>query len=78
MNFLPMNINIGGLKVNNEDHLGAISFSSTTMRNRNVCAKKNQGFGQQMADRCIRIGLVASINDNDILDSSTLKKNQQA
>jgi hypothetical protein len=76
MYFLQTKVQISDMKVNNVDHLSSISFSSTIKGNRNVCAKKNQGFGQQMADGCLRIFTVTSTMDSDILDSGSQKMNK--
>lgn len=73
MFFLATNINIANMKLNNVDHLSSVSFSSTIKKNRNVNAKKNQGFGQQMADRTVRIFSISSTNDNEIEDSFAQK-----
>ena len=75
MYFLPTKVNISDIKINNLDHLGAVSFSSTVKRNRNVSSKKNQGFGQQMADGTFRIFSQSSIMDQDMEDSSSRKTN---
>ena len=75
MFFLPTNVNIKDFKLNNTDHLGSISFGSTIKTNRNVCAKKNQGFGRQMADKTLRIFPKTSVIDNDMGDSYTEKSN---
>jgi hypothetical protein len=75
MFFLPTKMNIGAFKLNNIDHLSSISFSSTIKKNRNVCAKKNQGFGQQMADNTLKVYSKSSVIDNDIEDSYTGKSN---
>lgn len=73
MFFLPTNITIKDIKLNNVDHLSAVSLSSTIRKNRNVAPKKNQGFGQQMADGCLRAFSVSSVDDNEIEDSYTIK-----
>lgn len=75
MFFLPTKVNITSIKLNNVDHLGAVSFSSTIKQNRNVHAKKNQGFGQQMADGSLRIFSTSSTMDDDIKDSCSQKSN---
>ncbi|WP_251552729.1 hypothetical protein [Neobacillus muris] len=76
MNFLPTNITIKGLKINNMDHLSSTSFSSTIKTNRNVCAKKNQGFGQQFSDKTIRAFGIHAANDNDFQDEYAEKINR--
>ncbi|MDQ0156294.1 hypothetical protein [Robertmurraya andreesenii] len=75
MYFLPQKISITGIKVNNEDHLSSISISSTRKINRNVCAKKNQGIGQQFADGCLRMYTVSAVFDEDREDSISIKRN---
>lgn len=77
MFFLPTKVNITGIKLNNVDHLSSVSFSSTIKKNRNVSAKKNQGFGQQMADGSLRIFSTTSIMDDDIKDSFSQKENDK-
>ncbi len=76
MNFLPTNITIKGIKLNNVDHLSSVSFSSTIKTNRNVCAKKSQGFGQQLADLTLRSHTIHSTNDNDLYDVYSEKNNR--
>ncbi|OCA91947.1 hypothetical protein A8F95_18730 [Bacillus wudalianchiensis] len=78
MFFLPAKVNINHVKVNNSDHLSAVSFSSTVKRNRNVCAKKNQGFGQQMADGTLRMFSKTWTIDHDTVDSCREKSNHQS
>jgi hypothetical protein len=73
MFFLPTNITINAMKLNNVDHLGIVSLSSTTIQNRNVSAKKNQGFGQQFADGVVRAFNVSSTIDHEILDGNSQK-----
>lgn len=73
MFFLPTTINIKGIKLNNVDHLGAVSFSSTIIQNRNVSGKKNQGIGQQLADGTLRAFTVSSTIDNEIQDCMSQK-----
>ncbi|MHC0038044.1 hypothetical protein [Pseudoneobacillus sp. C159] len=75
MYFLPTKIDIKGIKINNVDHLGSVSLSSTIKQNRNVAGKKNQGFGQQMADGCLKIFTISSVNDNESVDSYFQKRN---
>jgi hypothetical protein len=74
--FKPINIEIGALKVNNTDHASAISFGTTKKIGRNVSAKKNQGFGQQMADYTFRAGNTYYVLDDDILDQAAIKINK--
>ncbi|MGV3489214.1 MAG: hypothetical protein ACO1OC_11605 [Tuberibacillus sp.] len=76
MFFKPANIDIGELKVNNLDHLGAISFGTTKKMVRNVCAKKTQGFGQQMADYTLRGVNMHCVLDDDVVDLLSMKRNK--
>ncbi|WP_248929627.1 hypothetical protein [Paenibacillus hamazuiensis] len=76
MVFVPTEINIGKMKINNADHLGTISFGSALEINRNVCAKKTQGIGQQFADRCFRFDTISLVLDDDIADLSSKKLNK--
>ncbi|MFS0823308.1 hypothetical protein [Bacillus sp. 1P02SD] len=73
MPFLPININIKDIKLNNVDHLGSVSFSSTLKQNRNVSGKKNQGFGQQHADSSLKIFSTSGVIDNEPNDSNAQK-----
>jgi hypothetical protein len=73
MFFIPTKVNITEIKLNNIDHGSSISFSSTLKQNRNVSAKKNQGFGQQLADGCLRIYTTSATLDHDVEDSSSRK-----
>ncbi|WP_419887036.1 hypothetical protein ACN6MT_15985 [Neobacillus niacini] len=73
MDFIPTKVTINGIKLNNIDHGSSISFSSTLKINRNVSAKKNQGFGQQLADGCLKIYTTSTILDHDIEDSNSQK-----
>lgn len=77
MSFMPIKINIKDIKLNNIDHLGALSFGTTIKKNRNVSAKKNQGFGQQFADGTIRMDTTSSVLDNETLDSYSQKTNSR-
>jgi len=73
--FIPVCVNIGGLEVNDTDHLSNISFGANIKVGRNVSAKKNQGFGQQHADGSPRYFTVQMVLDEDSLDSFSQKKN---
>ena len=73
MFFKPADTKIGGLKVTSVDHLGSISFGSTEKIGRNVAAKKNQGFGQQLADFTFRAVNIHYSLDDDIIDQISIK-----
>lgn len=72
---LTIEVRIGQMKINNADHAGAISLGSAVMTNRNVCAKKSQGFGQQFADRAWRIATVQAVRDDEASDKAKTKTN---
>lgn len=74
MFFLPTNINIQNIKLNNSDHLSSVSLSSTVKQNRNISAKKNQGFGQQFADGVKRVSSITYVMDDEMLDSISIKR----
>ncbi|MCM3588304.1 hypothetical protein M3182_21605 [Mesobacillus maritimus] len=73
MFFLPTNINIADIKLNNLDHGSSLSLSSTLKQNRNVAAKKNQAFGQQFGDECLRIYTKGTTFDDDVEDANAQK-----
>lgn len=75
MEFLPNSINIKGIKVDGTDHLGVLSLNTTMIKNRNVKAKKNQGFGQQLADGTLNAFSITATNDNEPLDGFSQKIN---
>jgi hypothetical protein len=77
MFFIPTKVNITEIKLNNIDHSASLSFSSTLKQNRNVSAKKNQGFGQQLADDCLRIYTASAILDHEVEDSNSQKVTDQ-
>jgi hypothetical protein len=74
--FKPINIEIGALKVNNTDHGSAISLGTTKKIGRNVCGKKTQGFGQQMADYTFQAVNIHYVLDDDSLDQAAIKINK--
>lgn len=77
MFFLPTTVNIKVMKLNNVDHLSVVSFGTTIKQNRNVNAKKNQGFGQQLADDTLRAFTVSSTIDNEAQDLMSQKTTYQ-
>ncbi|WP_241158496.1 hypothetical protein [Cohnella candidum] len=74
--FGPVQIDIKGMKVNNADHAGFISFGRTVLTNRNVAAKKTQGFGQQFADGVVRLCTVQYVQDDEVEDFRSVKENR--
>jgi len=71
--FLPSKVNIGGIKINSSDHLSSVSFGQNFIIGENVAGKKNQGFGQQIADLTIVAVPIQTTLDNDIIDNSSIK-----
>jgi hypothetical protein len=74
--FIPAVVNIGSLKINNPDHLSAVSLGPNFIVNENVTGKKNQGFGQQLADLTIMAVPIQVTLDNEIIDSPSIKINK--
>ena len=67
------NINLEHIKINSSDHGSAISFGSTVMIGKRVNAKKNQAFGQNIADSIIHITPVGITIDEDLEDTFSSK-----
>lgn len=74
--FLPCDIHIGSMKLNNTDHSSTVSFGTTKLINRNVKAKKTQGFGQQLSDFTLRFCPIQMVIDDDMSDAFRMKKQQ--
>ncbi|NRD79523.1 hypothetical protein HPT25_19365 [Bacillus sp. BRMEA1] len=77
MFFLPTNVNIEQIKIGSPDHKSNLSFGSNFHIKRNVSGKKNQGFGQQMADFCTTIIPITTVYDDEIIDSPSIKINRK-
>ncbi|MDQ0200125.1 hypothetical protein [Neobacillus ginsengisoli] len=74
MFFIPTIVNIGGIKVNSPDHGSAVSFGFNCLVGIRVSGKKNQGYGQQMAD-CTKVAVpISIILDDEFLDSPSIKE----
>lgn len=73
MFFESTSVTIGAIKLNNTDHLANVSAGSNYMVNRNVKAKKTQGFGQQLADSVLRFDTIQAVLDADIIDGTSSK-----
>ncbi|WP_274365280.1 hypothetical protein [Paenibacillus thermotolerans] len=74
--FEQTSVNIGIMKLNNVDQLSNVSIGQNQKINRNVYAKKTQGFGQQHADRAIRVGTIHMTLDEDVMDKFTVKNDR--
>jgi hypothetical protein len=69
MFFLPTNVNLGSITIN-EIGLGSnLSIGRTQSFGRNNSNKKNQGFGQQCSDMTTISVPIHIVNDADIIDS---------
>ncbi|CAM3824409.1 hypothetical protein COLU111180_09635 [Cohnella lubricantis] len=75
--FVPASIQIGSIELNNCDHAGAVSFGVNHKLNRNVRAKKNQGFGQQFADQTLRFAAIQLLLDEESSDSIRSKADRR-
>jgi hypothetical protein len=73
--FIPTKVNIGGLKINSPDHASSVSIGSNMRVGMNVSGKKNQGFGQQMADFSVSAIPIQFTLDNDLIDAPSMKTN---
>ena len=74
MFFKSTRVSIGSVKVNNLDQLSSVSYGSNFKLNRNVSAKKTQGFGQQHGDSTFRSDVFHMVLDEDMLDMMTAKE----
>jgi hypothetical protein len=71
--FIPTKVNIGGIKINSPDHLSSVSLGQNFIVGENVAGKKNQGYGQQMADlTTVAVPILITI-DNDQIDIPSIK-----
>jgi hypothetical protein len=72
--FIPTKVNIATLKINCPDQMSSVFVGSTMKVGVHVTAKKNQAFGQQLADcttTIIPIGI--TLDDNEMFDSTSAK-----
>ncbi|WHY75162.1 hypothetical protein QNH20_13475 [Neobacillus sp. WH10] len=75
MFFIPTKVNIESMKINSASHKCAVSVGPTFLKNINVAGKKNQGFGQQMADFSIAAVPINIVFDDEIIDIPSMKRN---
>jgi hypothetical protein len=73
--FYPTRVSIGKTAVKSSDHGNGIVFGQNIIVNKGANAKKNQGFGQQSADRVLMAIPVGIIWDDDQEDSGSWKNN---
>lgn len=73
--FIPTKVNIGGIKINSPDHLSSLSLGQNFFVSENVVGKKNQAYGQQMADLTIIAVPILITIDNDEIDIPSIKIN---
>ncbi|MEQ7804582.1 hypothetical protein C2I27_18710 [Priestia megaterium] len=76
MLFDSTKINLGNLNVHNVDEASSISIGNTLKVTRYVTAKKNQAFGQQLADQCFSAGSAYKTVDNDYVDAFATKNDK--
>lgn len=74
--FVPCRIHIGSMKLNNADHSSTVSFGTAALVNRNVKAKKSQGFGQQFSDFAPRFRPIQMVIDEEMSDSFRMKNSK--
>ncbi|MDR7000310.1 hypothetical protein [Neobacillus niacini] len=77
MFFIPTKINIGGLKIGSPDHASLVSFGENYIVGVNVTGKKNQGYGQQMADLTTFMIPIHATYDDEPIDSPRVKNNRE-
>lgn len=76
MLFLPAKIELGILKISQLEVNSAVTIGGAHLLSRRVKNKRNQGFGQQMAD-CSLISIpISFVIDDDIIDKSIFIANQ--
>ncbi|KJL05164.1 hypothetical protein ACFW1J_04040 [Priestia aryabhattai] len=76
MLFDSTKINLGKLNVRSADQASNISIGNTLKVTRYVTAKKNQAFGQQLADQCFSAGSAYKTVDNDYVDAFATKNDK--
>lgn len=72
--FIPTQVNIGELKLGSPDHRSAVSIGTNLMVGINTAGKKNQGFGQQIADESVTFCPVQIVFEDEVIDMPSLKK----
>ncbi|WP_042373937.1 hypothetical protein [Neobacillus jeddahensis] len=75
MYFIPTRVNLGSLKINSADHQDTVSIGPAILIGNHVNGKKNQGFGQQLADFSKIVVPIQFVLDNEIIDMPTMKRN---
>ncbi|MGD6900894.1 hypothetical protein [Bacillus infantis] len=73
--FYPTRVTIGKTSIRSTDHGSGIIFGQNIMVNKAVNGKKNQGFGQQSADRVFMAVPAGVVWDGDEEDSPSVKNN---
>ncbi|TGB01983.1 hypothetical protein [Halobacillus salinus] len=69
MKFLPTNINMPNIKVNNAERQCSISFGQNVKTKHYVTNKKQQGFGEQSGDRVLVHKPIGEVIDIDFSDN---------
>lgn len=73
MYFIPTKLNICDIKIGSPDHKSAINFGANFLTNMNVAGKKNQAYGQQIADDLFTMIPIGAVFDDDIIDLPSIK-----
>ncbi|NGY86520.1 hypothetical protein F6Y05_16410 [Bacillus megaterium] len=76
MLFDSTKINLGKLNVRSADQASSISIGNTLKVTRYVTAKKNQAFGQRLADQCFSAESAYKTVDNDYVDAFATKNDK--
>ncbi|AKU31483.1 hypothetical protein [Bacillus altitudinis] len=69
---LPTRIQITHMKTNTIGTGSSMTFGSTIVRNHCSTIKRNNGFGEQNADRVITILPIETIDDRDLIDAVSI------
>ncbi|MGG5254069.1 hypothetical protein ACQYAD_11300 [Neobacillus sp. SM06] len=75
MNFAHSRISIGGIVIQNEDHLSKAAIGANILIKKAVSGKKNQGVGQQNADQTTVFAPISVVIDDEELDFPSFKTN---
>jgi len=73
MNFAPVMVNVGGLKINAIDHAAVLNMGPSQHLDIFVSYKRSQGIGEQNGDISPAIMAVSWVLDRDLVDSPTIK-----
>jgi hypothetical protein len=63
------------MKINSPDHNNHVSVGPSILKGINVTGKKNQGFGQQLADLTVTAVPILIVVDDEMIDAAAIKVN---